>query len=523
MKQERISVHSGSLRKELLVRSLLVLAALLLLIGTFQYIVMKDFLYRSKAESLAAQIVSLARVGGGVGDAARFGETRIPSGAPPASGDAEEASPAPADETPRAAPDSSSLTWPQRERTSAPRFLLPPGTSLAVIQQDGAYSDLGAEHETAAPRLSEQEYQQISSQLRERKPVPYKVITNADGVEQLVVFRHIPRAPGSEPPLIQMGLETGSMQEMLVNQLLIFTALALLALVVGLLVYLPVLRRTLVPLSNIIAAVERTDAGSLGERLPQQGQEEMARLAHSFNGMLDRLEHSFASEREAKEQMRRFVADASHELRTPLTSIHGFVEVLRRGAADHPEQRSAALRSMYGETLRLNGLVEDLLALAKLDQSPTLALQPVQLDLLIAEMKPQLAVLAGERILRLELQPQVTICCDADKIKQALLNLYQNAVQHTDAHSGVITISLHTDSTHALLSVTDNGTGIKPEHHSQIFERFYRSDTSRTRKYGGSGLGLAITKSIIEAHQGAIRLSSSYGEGAAFHISLPLR
>lgn len=528
----RPSKKTGSLRNELLTRSLFILAALLLLIGFFQYVVMKDFLYRSKAESLQSQIMSLPRGIDFSDGTARFSEPPGPlrdESSPSSSSHAEAAAPGYTNETAEPSDDriggsSGDPASSQRSMMERPSFLLAPDTSLAVILQENGFVDLGADAGTAAPQLSEEEYSQILEDLKARKDVPYKVIENSEGVEQLVVFRPMMRGPGVEAPLIQMGLETSSMQEVLVNQLVIFTVLALLALVAGLLVYLPVLRRTLIPLSNIVAAVERTDAGNLGERLPpEQGQAEIDRLARSFNSMLNRLEQSFASEREAKEQMRRFVADASHELRTPLTSIHGFVEVLRRGAADHPEQRSTALRSMYGETKRLNALVEDLLMLAKLDQTPQLVLRPVRLDQLIADMEPQLALLAGMRTLRLELQPQVTILCDADKIKQALLNLYHNAVQHTDPQSGVVTIALHTDSSHAQLAVCDNGAGIKEEHQGQIFERFYRSDSSRTRKYGGSGLGLAITQSIVEAHHGAIWLSSAYGEGSTFHISLPLQ
>lgn len=367
----------------------------------------------------------------------------------------------------------------------------------------------------------------IRDGLKQRQHVPYKVVNNNEGEEQLVVFRHAFRGiagtvGGGSQVIIQMGLETGSMKDVLVNQLLIFTILSLLALITGLLVYLPVLRRTLIPLSNVVHAVEKTDAGNLNERLPlQQGQTEIDRLAQSFNGMLNRLEQAFESEREAKEQMRRFVADASHELRTPLTSIHGFVEVLRRGADNHPEQRSAALRSMYGETKRLNALVDDLLTLAKLDQAPQLHLQPLRLDLLIQDMEPQLKLLAGARKIDFNLEEPAVIRCEAGRIKQALLNLFHNAVQHTDPENGEITISLSSSGSKIHLSVSDNGAGIEESHQANVFERFYRSDSSRTRKYGGSGLGLAITRSIVETHGGSICLTSQPMKGTTFEIHFP--
>jgi two-component system OmpR family sensor kinase len=272
-----------------------------------------------------------------------------------------------------------------------------------------------------------------------------------------------------------------------------------------------------------VKAVEKTDSGNLTERLPDhQGQEEIDRLSVSFNGMLERLETSFEAERMSNERMRRFIADASHELRTPLTSIHGFLEVLLRGAATNSEQLHRALNSMHSESSRINKLVEDLLLLSKLDQAPQLHRTESGLDDLIREMGPQLQVLAGNRSVRFNLAEDVRGQFDLDKIKQVLLNLYHNAVQHTDPERGIITVSLDIVKGKAELTVQDNGPGISKEHLPKVFERFYRSDSSRTRKYGGAGLGLSITKSIIEAHGGSIDVESEGGEGTAFKCTFPI-
>lgn len=186
-----------------------------------------------------------------------------------------------------------------------------------------------------------------------------------------------------------MSVGTGPLRDVIVQQLLIFAALAVVALLAGLFLYLPALRKTLVPLSNMGEAAQRIDAGNLDVRFPvDQGQTEIDKLSHSFNGMLERLEVSFRSEREAKEQMRRFAADASHELRTPLTSIHGFLEVLLRGAADNKEQLYNALNSMHGESKRINKLVEDLLLLARMDWAPQLRVKELQLDGIIGKCSP---------------------------------------------------------------------------------------------------------------------------------------
>ncbi|MNM88082.1 putative sensor histidine kinase TcrY [compost metagenome] len=299
--------------------------------------------------------------------------------------------------------------------------------------------------------------------------------------------------------------------------------LSVLALAGGLLLYIPVLRRTLVPLSRMVEVVQQTDAGNLAERFPTaQGQIEIDRLSTSFNGMLERLELSFEAERESKELMRQFIADASHELRTPLTSIHGFLEVLLRGAADNPQKLQAALTSMHGESRRINRLVEDLLLLTKLDQAPQLQLTEIRLDALLREMEPQLLMLAGQRKVRFDLTAHVKAAADPDKMKQVVLNLFHNAVQHTHETGGVITVSLNVSKEQAELTAHDNGSGINPEHLPHIFDRFYRSESSRTRKSGGAGLGLSITRSIIEAHKGTISAKSEPGQGTSFQITLPI-
>ena len=196
------------------------------------------------------------------------------------------------------------------------------------------------------------------------------------------------------------------------------------ALILGLLAFLPVLKKTLVPLSNLVDTVEQIDGGNLTERFPDhQRQLEIDRLSISFNGMLDRLEFSFEAEKEAKEQMRRFIADASSELRTPLTSIHGFLEVLLRGAAHNPDQLQKALNSMYGESERVNKLVEDLLLLAKLDRTPHIELSSGNLDHVLHEMEPQLRVLAGKRAVSFSSQPPYGCLFNTDKMKQVILNL----------------------------------------------------------------------------------------------------
>lgn len=478
-----------SLRSQLLARTLLILALLLVLIGFLQYFLMKDFLYRSRADAMKTQLNSI-----------------------------------PADLLLRdwKDPNVGATPWGginRRDSRPGP-FLFWSDVSLASIDTDGTFRSLSSENGLNPPRLTTQQYRAM--QQNKRMLHGYQLITDAQGNEQLVVFRSL-GPPDRSSGMLQMGVSTTSMQEQLINQLRTFILLSLIALAIGLALMLPVLRRTLVPLSRMVEAVKRIDAGNLDERFDaDQGQYEVNRLAVSFNGMLERLEHSFAAERELQMQMRRFIADASHELRTPLTSIHGFLEVLLRGAASNPKQLQSALESMYGESKRMNKLVSDLLLLAKLDRTPELKLDDISLDELLLEMKPQLLMLAGTRKVVFDMTAGVRVLAEGDKIKQVVLNLFHNAVQHTNAEKGLIHMNLSASKKMADIQICDNGPGMSQEQLERIFERFYRGDESRTRSSGGAGLGLAITESIVKAHGGNIAAESTPGVGSVFKVTLPL-
>lgn len=481
-----------SLRTQLLSRSLIVLGLLLVLIGALQYILMKNALFRNQADSLALQVRSIP--------AELWQPDREPRSRP-------------------AVPNNEAHSDHSGQGDRPLLFL--PNMSLAKVESGGDYTDLTADNGLEAPKLSAETYASIMEQFKERQLVPYEVIENALGEEQIVVFRPYGK-PDSPSGMLQLGMDTQPLHAVLLRQLLIFGVLAILAMAGGIALYLPLLRRTLYPLNRMVETVERTDAGNLAERLPLlQGQQEIDRLAESFNGMLERLEDAFDAEREAKEQMRRFIADASHELRTPLTSIHGFLEVLGRGAADNPEQLRTALSSMHGESKRMKKLVEDLLLLAKLDRKPELHLQDIRLDQLLLEMEPHLRMLAQGRNVIIQAVP-VLCRCDSDKIKQVIYNLFHNAVQHTDSATGQITITVDKTKDLAVLQIGDNGAGIPKEHLPHLFERFYRIDESRTRQHGGAGLGLSITQSIIDAHGGHMSVDSTVNQGTIFRAEWPV-
>jgi len=493
-------MKTNSLRFQLLSRSLLLMAVLLVIIGLFQYVFMQRFIYQNKALSVQNQILSLPP------DVWRKLAWDIPDGNPDkiignAAGDALD----------------DKLSGNGHNRN--PFFFLQDST-IAFYELNGTLSVLSNSSidGQAPPKLAEKDYQDA---MRSKHELTYKVIEQASGSEQLIVL--LPMKTRDElVGVVQVSVSTKPLRDILMRQLLIFLSIASLALIGGMLAFIHALRKTLIPLSNMVDTVEQIDAGNLAVRLPiDQGQEEIDRLADSFNGMLERLETSFEAEKEAKEQMRRFVADASHELRTPLTSIHGFLEVLLRGAMNQPDKLHRSLTSMYTESERMKKLVQDLLLLAKLDRSPDVQLIEGELDVIIKSMAPQLRLLAGNRKVSLKLTSNLRCHFDEDKIKQVILNLFHNAVQHTDPEQGDIQVALETASGGVELTVRDNGSGIPPEHIAKLFDRFYRSDSSRTRKYGGAGLGLAITKSLVELHGGTIRVESFAEGGTAFYVWLP--
>jgi len=265
-----------------------------------------------------------------------------------------------------------------------------------------------------------------------------------------------------------------------------------------------------------------TTERSLATRLivPTTG-DELARLAATFNRMLDRIQIAFATQR-------RFIADASHELRTPLTAIRGNLDVLSRQATAAETQPSQdyldALADLQRESSRMGRLLEDLLTLARSDAGPeldTLHLQPCRLDELAKEVLRTAATLANGQHLELVAPVPVAVLGDADRLQQLMLVLVDNALLHTPS-TGTVKILIGESAGTATIAVADNGSGISPEHLPHLFDRFYRADSSRSRESGGTGLGLAIARAIAESHHGQINVTSQVGVGTTFTVTLPV-
>jgi two-component system OmpR family sensor kinase len=231
-------------------------------------------------------------------------------------------------------------------------------------------------------------------------------------------------------------------------------------------------------------------------------------------------ESSADAARTSEERMRRFITDASHELRTPLTTIRGFAELYRQGAARDVEMLMNRIES---ESRRMGLLVEDLLLLARLDAQRPLERHRVDLLTLATDAVHDAQSIAPERVITMQVldgpgTPEVL--GDEARLRQVLGNLVANALQHTPKNAG-IAVRVGTDDDNAVLEVCDEGPGMSEEDARRVFERFYRTDSSRARESGGTGLGLSIVDSLVLAHGGTVRVTTSPGLGCRFTVNLP--
>jgi len=286
-------------------------------------------------------------------------------------------------------------------------------------------------------------------------------------------------------------------------------------------------RRAFRPLTQIEDTAAAIATGDLSRRIPEPAaQDEVASLSRSLNAMLAQIEQSFAVREASEERMRQFVADASHELRTPLAAVRGYAELYRQGAVSSPEDVTSTMRRIEDESIRMGGLVDDLLLLTRLDRQRPLERGPVDLTVLAADAVQDVRALDPGRQVRLvglsgSLEP-TTIEGDEAKLRQVVTNLVGNAVNHTPAGTGIEIAVGSVAPGRARLEVRDHGEGVDPVKARKVFERFYRADPSRVRgNGGGNGLGLAIVAAIVGAHHGQVGVAATPGGGATFVIDLP--
>lgn len=274
------------------------------------------------------------------------------------------------------------------------------------------------------------------------------------------------------------------------------------------------------PLEAVEDTAEAIAAGDLSARLPAAKPDtEVGRLTTSLNTMLARIEESFTARVESENKLRRFVADASHELRTPLTAIRGFAELHRQGAVVGEEKTKELINRIEKESVRMSSLVEDLLLLARLDQSRELAKEPVDLNTLITEAVASARAAGPNHPIEIKLEAsEIFVLGDSQRIHQVIANLLANARAHTP-NGTEISITAMQGVSETTVAVSDKGPGLSKADQDRIFERFYRADPSRVRNSGeGSGLGLSIVDAVMKAHSGYVSVKSEVGQGATFTL-----
>jgi two-component system OmpR family sensor kinase len=276
------------------------------------------------------------------------------------------------------------------------------------------------------------------------------------------------------------------------------------------------------PLRQMGAVAGDIAAGDYSRRVePATSRTEIGRLGLALNGMLSQIETSFAQTTASERRLRRFIADASHELRTPLTSIRGYSEMLRRGAAQSPDDSELARRRIEEESVRMSTLVDDMLLIARLDQGRPVETKPVDLQVIAQDAAADARAVAPQREITLHAPTTTMVAGDDTRLRQVLGNLVRNALVHTPSRTP-IEIGVTTQNGTAYLTVADHGPGLNAEDRKRIFEPFYRADPSRSRDSGGAGLGLSIVTAVVAAHGGRIEVKETSGGGATFEVELPL-
>lgn len=281
------------------------------------------------------------------------------------------------------------------------------------------------------------------------------------------------------------------------------------------------IRNRLKPVDRMIDTAAAIAAGDLSRRAPDaEPRTELGRLSTALNEMLGQIEQSIDAQVESERRLRRFVADAAHELRTPLTSLRGYAELHRAGALASDAALDNAMRRIESESGRMQRLVDDLLLLARLDEQRGDEQVPVDLVPLLNEAVEAARAIEPERPFSSRLPDEAVVEGDPVRLRQIFDNLLTNARIHTPPGAPV-TVTAVTGAREITVTVVDRGPGIEPEDQLRVFERFWRSDPSRTRSTGGTGLGLAIVASLVRALGGSVSLKSEPGQGAAFTVRLP--
>ena len=321
-----------------------------------------------------------------------------------------------------------------------------------------------------------------------------------------------------------LGRSLSSANNTLSQERLVFGLGAIVALLLSALIALPLINRALRPLRRVASIAEEIAGGDLERRanLPHVP-DETGRLGKAFDLMVDQLQTALTDATASEERMRHFLADASHELRTPLTVLRGTSQVLLRQQASDPATLRAGLADIHEEAVRLSQLVENLLTLTRLDEGQVLDPQPIPVQSFLHAFVDRYAGAWPDRSFDVDSTALNGIAAnvDPDALRRVLTNLVENAARYS-APWGPITLEGSVSGQFVTLAVTDVGPGLSPHDAERVFERFYRVSKSRSRRSGGTGLGLAIVAALIEQSGGEVTLDTGPERGTTVSFTLPI-
>ncbi|WP_370330817.1 ATP-binding protein [Mycolicibacterium hippocampi] len=505
--------RSWSLRTRLLVTQVVLLAAVCAGIGIATEFALQRFLMNQLDE----QVVEAARRSAMIFD---FGPPPPPPGlGPPMMG--------PAD-APRA-PGSAPRVIIRDADGVGPAFLNAPGQAIrtvgAVVSQ-GTVLDAGV----ITADGSRAEVSAAAAQQLAELPVDMRPRTvDLEGLGRYRVVSSPAHHPGES---IVAGLPTADVDDTLLWVFVIFCVVGAVALVAAATAGIVIVRRQLEPLARVSEAAQQVadlelDRGEV--RLPTPivkvdpaaAHTEIGQLSGALNRMLDRIAGALSARQASETRVRQFVADASHELRTPLAAIRGYTELAQRKQGELPDDVAHAMNRVESETGRMTRLVEDLLLLARLDTGRPLQRDPVDLTRLVVDAVSDAHIAGPDHTWELDLPDEpVMVAGDEARLHQVLANLLANARTHTPPGTSVTTSLAVSDHADVVLTVLDDGPGVPAWLQPDVFERFARGDSSRSRRGGSTGLGLAIADAVVRAHGGTIEVHSVPGR-TEFTVRLP--
>jgi two-component system phosphate regulon sensor histidine kinase PhoR len=282
-------------------------------------------------------------------------------------------------------------------------------------------------------------------------------------------------------------------------------------------------RQSAIPIKIMADAAEKIRSGDLDQRIPVPSRDEFGQLAETLNEMVSTLNNDIKKLKKLERIRSEFLGNVSHELRTPIFAIQGMLETLLNGALEDKQVRRDFVERSLKNALRLNELLGDLIEISRIESGEMkMSFRYFDIKEFLGSITGELDALAHNKGIRLSSNvdpstPQVL--GDKERLKQVMMNLIENAIKYTPS-GGEVSVTAAPAGERVRVSVRDTGVGIPAEHHSRIFERFYRVDKDRSRQVGGTGLGLAIVKHIVEAHGSSVRVESEPGTGSTFSFTL---